>query len=164
MYLPRKGTESDVLAVFQLRNAAIRHQCAGHYPADTIAQWTDGEIPPPAFSKFVSDSCYVIDLDGAVVASGAVDLSTGQVDAIFVDPRYLRRGIASAMMRFLEETALASGLEWLILESTLNAEGFYQASGFSSERTSKYQSPRGFAMDCIVMKKRIGACSVGGFG
>jgi GNAT superfamily N-acetyltransferase len=155
MYLPRKGTETDASAVFELRTAAIRHQCAGHYPAETIELWTEGNAPSLAFSNFVSDSCYVIEIGGAVVASGAVDLSTGQVDAVFVDPRHIHKGVGSAMMRFLETTAIAAGLQRLNLESTLNAEEFYRANGFSSERPSKYHSPRGFTMDCIVMTKRI---------
>lgn len=155
MYLPRKATETDAPAVFELRIAAIRHQCAGHYPAETIALWTEGNAPSLDFMDFVNDSCYVIEIGGAVVASGAVDLSTGQVDAVFVDPRHTHKGVGSAMMRFLEATAIAAGLQRLNLESTLNAEEFYRASGFTSERPSKYHSPRGFAMDCIVMTKRI---------
>ncbi len=94
MHVPRKATEDDAPAVFRLRTSAILSQCAGHYPAETLERWTEGDAPSPGFTKFVSDACHVIEKDGVIVASGAVDLSTGQVDAVFVDPRFLHQGIA----------------------------------------------------------------------
>ena len=59
------------------------------------------------------------------------------------------------MMAFLENEALEANLDELHLEATLNAENFYKTVGFTKIGPSQYHSPRGFSMDCVVMKKQI---------
>lgn len=154
MYPIRKAIDADAQSVFDLRSAAIRSQCAGYYSEEIIARWTEGLVPPMGFCRFVEDDCHVIEMDGRIVVSGALD-STGKIDAVFVCPQKLRQGLATSMMMFLERQALAENLEILHLESTLNAEDFYRSIGFLSDGISQYQSPRGFSMECVVMHKRI---------
>ncbi|MFT3733697.1 MAG: GNAT family N-acetyltransferase [Rhodocyclaceae bacterium] len=155
MYLIRKASAADSQAVFDVRNAAIRSESSGHYADDIIERWTTGTVPSDGFVRFVEDVCHVIEINGEIVATGAIDLMTGQVDAVFVRPQNLRQGLASAMMAFLEQQALDASLDALHLESTLNAEVFYRSIGFISSGRSQYHSPRGFSMDCVVMRKRI---------
>jgi N-acetylglutamate synthase-like GNAT family acetyltransferase len=155
MLLIRKAKATDAQSFFDIRNASIRNQCAGHYDDKIIALWTSGDSPSSGMSRFVEELCHVMEIDGEIVATGALNRATGQVDAIFVLPRRLRQGLASAMMAFLENEALEANLHELHLEATLNAENFYQRVGFTKIGPSQYQSPRGFSMDCVVMKKQI---------
>lgn len=155
MYLIRKAKISDAQAVFDVRNGAIRNQSVGHYSDEIIGLWTAGKNPSDGFSRFVAELCHVVEINGEIVATGALDLSDGKIDAIFVRPQNLRQGLASAMMAFLEQKALDASLDVLHLEATLNAESFYRHVGFMNNGRSQYHSPRGFSMQCVLMSKQI---------
>jgi len=148
----RKACAADALAAWDIRNAAILSQCTGHYPAELLAIWTDGAITAP-FIDVVAELFYVATVDDAVVGTGMIDCATGRVDAIFVHPDMMRRGIGRQMISFLETVARAAGLAKLRLDSTLNAAEFYRRCGFVGQERCTYYSPRGITLDCIPMTK-----------
>jgi GNAT superfamily N-acetyltransferase len=148
----RKAFADDAAAAWEIRNAAILSQCTGHYPPESLAIWTDGEITE-GFTQFVVEQLYVATVNDVVVGTGMIDRDTGRLDAIFVRPDMMRRGIGKQMMSFLEEIGLAAGLTKLTLDSTLNAAQFYRSCGFVGEAIGVYQSPRGITLDCIPMTK-----------
>lgn len=59
----------------------------------------------------------------------ALNITTGAIDAIFVDRDYFRQGLAKAMMNFRERMARQAGLRTVQLDATLNAAAFYRARG-----------------------------------
>lgn len=150
--LIRKAVRHDAEAVLQVRRAAIRHQCAGHYPKDVLDKWTDGELTDQ-FAEAVEGHGHVATVDGRVVATGMLDLESGKIDALFVSPTHMRRGVGKAMLRHLECLASASGLARVSLDSTLNAAPFYRAHGFSGDSVATYASPRGISLACVPMVK-----------
>ena len=87
--------------------------------------------------------------------SGKLNIETGMVDAIFVEPEYFGIGAAKQMLNFLESLAKENGLRSLKLESTLNAAPFYRSCGFIGDKLSTYHSPRGISLDCIPMTKSL---------
>ncbi len=129
-------------------------QCKGHYPPESLAIWTDGEITE-GFIQFVVEHLYVATVNDAVVGTGMIDCNSGRLDAIFVRPDMMGHGIGKQMMSFLEALGCAAGLTTLALDSTLNAAEFYRRCGFVGEAIGRYQSPRGIALDCIPMTKDV---------
>lgn len=148
----RKAIATDAAEVHALRKLAILSQCVGAYDAELLRLWTDGELSE-RFSQAVQDSFYVIASNDKIVASGAVDLVSGQVDAIFVHPAHFRQGLGKRIMGFLEQHALDHGLTKLKLDATLNAADFYRSCGFSGDTVSIYHSPRGIELACVPMLK-----------
>jgi len=145
-----KAGANDAHSAWAIRNSSIQRQCAGCYPLEVVDAWTSGEMPD-AFVEDVERSFFVARLEGRVVGTGALDLKTGKIDAVFVHPDYMRFGIGRAIVLRLVELARDAGLASLTLEATLNATPFYRACGFSGGETATYQSPRGFAFDCVPM-------------
>ena len=150
----RKARRQDAQTVWDLRNMAIQCQCEGHYPAEDLAVWTAGAMAEP-FVEAVRDKFHVATLEKSIVATGAVDLETAKVDAIFVAPDHMRTGIGRQVLLHLEGHAIRAGLTQLSLESTLNAAPFYRACGFVGDMIDKYKSPRGIVLDCVPMTKRL---------
>ncbi len=138
----RKACADDAAAAWEIRNAAILSQCKGHYPPESLAIWTKGEITEQ-FIQFVVEQFYVATVNDAVVGTGMIDCNTGRLDAIMVRPDMMGRGIGKQMVSFLEEIGHAAGLTKLTLDSTLNAAEFYRSCGFVGEAIGIYQSPRG---------------------
>jgi N-acetylglutamate synthase-like GNAT family acetyltransferase len=160
MHYIRKALSVDAQAILDVRRAAIRTGSQGFYPEDLIARWTEGDAPSAGFCEAVQAFFYVAELDGQVVGTGALDAASGKVDAIFVSPAHMRIGVGRAMLQFLERLARDRQVGTLLLESTLNAVDFYVRNGFERLRNDKYESPRGFSLDCVVMQKRLdlGVC------
>jgi GNAT superfamily N-acetyltransferase len=148
----RKARAEDAVAAWDIRNAAILTGCRDYYPPESLAIWTAGAIAEE-FIQCVVEQFYVATVDDAVVGTGLIDCNTGRLDAIFVRPEMMGRGIGRQMVSFLEDIGRAADLTELTLDSTLNAAEFYRNCGFVGEAVGKYQSPRGIALDCIPMTK-----------
>ncbi len=150
----RKAHKDEAQLILEIRNAAIRCQCSGHYSPEDIEVWASVEATN-RFIEVVENSLYVASMDGCVVGTGMVNLESGKVDAIFVHFSQMRTGIGRQIMLYLKKLALDAGLTQLSLESTLNAVKFYRAQGFVGDAAAKYLSPRGFSLDCIPMTKNL---------
>ena len=84
-----------------------------------------------------------------------INIETGKIDAIFVHPNHMRKGIGKKILEFLEDIALSYGLKTLALQSTLNAAEFYRACGFVGNEVDRYTTSKGLSLDCIPMIKVI---------
>jgi GNAT superfamily N-acetyltransferase len=107
------------------------------------------------FSSRVASKFHVAVVDEQVVGTGMIDLTTGKIDAVFVDPRYVRQGIGGALMRHLESLAIRAELLDLHLDATLNAVPFYRSMGFVGDGMAIYESSLGVSLTCVPMTKRI---------
>ena len=152
----RKASISDAPTAWHIRNAAINNQCAGFYPPESLRTWTQGRLSDE-FARMVDNHFYVAAMEGEVVATGMIDLASGKIDAIFVHPDKMNIGLGRRMLSFLENRARESGLAELNLEATINAVSFYRACGFEGNEKSVYHSPRGVALECVLMKKILHA-------
>lgn len=150
----RKATAADAQSVFDIRIAAINSQCIGHYDIRDLEQWTAGTMSP-LFVKMVEDKCHIATVGATPVGTGMIDLVSGQIDAVFVQPSFMDRGIGRQIMFYLERLAIDAGMVQLKLEATLNAASFYKAVGFQGNTVSKYCSSGGLALDCIPMTKDL---------
>ena len=110
---------------------------------------------PESFPGNVENNYYVALLESKIIGAGAIDLNSGRIDAMCVDPEYIGTGTGKRLMRYLETLAREGHMKRLHLESSLNAVPFYQACGFICLKEAQYQSPRGFSLDCILMEKKL---------
>ena len=150
----RKARREDAQVAWDIRKAAILNQCAGHYPMDDLKIWTGGPLSQQ-FMDAVEEHFYVATDNDQVVGTGMVNLETGKIDAIFVRPGHMKRGVGRKVMEYLERLARDEGLKELHLESTLNAAPFYRACGFAGGKPGTYQSPTGLRLDCVPMVKLL---------
>lgn len=100
---------------------------------------------------------YVAELDNQTVGYAGMQhiIDEGYINNIGVDPAYRRRGIATLLLRKLDEYAVENGLKLLTLEvrrSNLPAVGIYLREGFDEQgvRPGFYQAPD---EDALIMTK-----------
>jgi ribosomal protein S18 acetylase RimI-like enzyme len=76
---------------------------------------------------------YVAEKDGSVVgfASWAETDGTTELEDLFVDPGYMRRGIATALVNRIVDILRARGVARLEVTANPHALGFYRAAGFT---------------------------------
>jgi N-acetylglutamate synthase-like GNAT family acetyltransferase len=92
----------------------------------------------------------------AAVATGMINLESGKIDALFVEPTHMNTGLGKHVLLYLEKLAIEAGLAQLHLSSTLNAALFYRTQGFVGDSIATYESPRGLSLACVPMVKTLG--------
>lgn len=150
----RKATAADAIDAWAIRKDSVLAACAGHYPMESLAIWVDG-VPGEKWTRLVERGFYVVEDAGQVVCTGMLTVENGQIDAIFVRPSHMGRGVGRAMMVYLEAEAKALGVTEMRLDATLNAAPFYRRCGWSGDVIATYQSPRGIELACIPMTKPV---------
>jgi len=146
----------DAQPLLDLRKAAILCGCADFYPHEALLAFTAVEVNP-AFLAMLSAHFYVAESEGRMVGSGMINLQSGQIDGIFVQPEAAGRGVARAMMAHLEKLAVEAGVRTMTLDSTLNAASFYRRLGFTGDQESVYVTKRGLWLACVPMVKQLAA-------
>ena len=147
-------TERDVPALYELRRAAIRGGCVGHYTSAQIDAWSS-PLSDIGLQKSLPEHSYFAKIDGEIVACGMLDVTTERIDGVIVSPSHFRRGIGRAMMQHLERIARDFGVKHLMLDATLNAVDFYRSLGFQGDAMGSYHSPRGVILECVPMSKSL---------
>ncbi|WP_257287552.1 MULTISPECIES: GNAT family N-acetyltransferase [unclassified Endozoicomonas] len=127
---------------------------AGHYSDEALTLWTEGSNSEN-FMDSVEQNFLVAMMEGEEAGTGMIDTRDSAVDAIFVDPQFMRMGVARKMMIHLEQIAKEAGLSQIKLNSTLNAAPFYRRRGFEGDKVSTYHSPGGIMLDFIPMTKSL---------
>jgi GNAT superfamily N-acetyltransferase len=150
----RKATCDDGSDAWHIRAASVHAACAGHYPEALLSGWVDG-TPSDKWASVVERDFYVAVDEGLVVATGMLTASSGQIDAIFVRPSHMGRGIGRKMMQFLEASARDHGLVTMRLDATLNAAPFYRRCGWSGDAVAIYRTARGLELACVPMTKDV---------
>jgi GNAT superfamily N-acetyltransferase len=91
---------------------------------------------------------FVTTLDGHVVATASLDHDV--VRSVFVDPRHQGLAVGRHLMEQLQTAALSAGIDLLRVPSSITAEGFYAALGFTKVRDEYHQAER-----TIIMAKTL---------
>jgi len=156
MLICRAATAADLAALWPLRTRAVRASCAAHYPATVIETWS-ASAPPTSLAVLVNLGSAVVaeEEDGALAGFAVLDLASGEVDAVFVEPAYQGRGIARDLLRWLEGLAQGRGVQRLFLSASLNAVAFYERAGFMRVRDEVYAHRSGIGIASVFMEKML---------
>ncbi|MDE1166507.1 MAG: GNAT family N-acetyltransferase [Pseudomonas sp.] len=150
----RRATRSDARAAFDIRLHAIRQQCKAVYTDAQVMAWTCVPLTEK-YRAWVAKDYYVACVNDRPVATGVINLDSGELEAIFVLPGFMGQGVGKKMIHFLEQLAREAGLAQVHLEATLNAQAFYQRCGFTAGAQAIYHSPSGLQLACVPMRKQL---------
>ncbi|KTT13669.1 GCN5 family acetyltransferase [Pseudomonas oryzihabitans] len=142
----RLATPADVDALFAIRTSVTEN-------ALTREQLADLGITPETFAAAVAaEPCaWVMEVADAVVGFSLVDLSAGEVFALFVRPEWQGEGFGARLLA-AAETALfrRHALIWLVTDGTaaVRANALYRARGWQQVaqlegKDVRYEKQRG---------------------
>jgi putative acetyltransferase len=156
----RRAHEEDAPVIFEVHTCSIREICVSRYSAAEVEAWA-GRLRPGSHLRAIrSREFFVATDDTGIAGFGQLDLGAGEVEAVYVHPRALRRGVGARLLRTLEEVARAAGLSELHLKSTLNAVTFYQRAGFRIEAQATHRISPDVELACVEMRKDLGRAAV----
>jgi GNAT superfamily N-acetyltransferase len=150
----RKAKQEERESLWRLHTRAILEICGSHYSQDELEAW-EKVLKPGRYQKPIAEGTLVVAMDGDdIVGFGNLNRETGEIEAVYVSPNYLRLGIGMRILQTLEGVARDSGLKALRLSSTLNAVPFYESSGYRSQQQTKYLLSFG-RVACVTMIKKL---------
>ena len=122
----RDGGPEDLQALDAIAFAAKAHW--GYSPAELLAWRADLTISPESLPT--CPVC-VAEEDGQAVGfvQVATDRQPWELDALWVHPGHMGRGIGKALLAWAQDFAASRGQLELAIDADPNAEGFYKACG-----------------------------------
>ena len=149
----RPATPEDTQVLPDLHSDAAEAFGPDHYTAEQVERWSNrgGRTPEDYPVDEPDEHVTVCVRDGEVAGFGHLAVEEREVRAVYVHPDQARRGVGSALLAELEGFARGQGLETLGLQSSLNAVGFYERSGY--ERLEAGETPNGLPV--VEFRKRL---------
>jgi len=93
--------------------------------------------------------------DGQVAGFAEIVPSLEELRAVYIEPKYSRLGLGTALLQEIETRAVKQGLAKLILHSSLNAKNFYLKNHYAIDGEGHHQLASGQLMPCIFMSKDL---------
>ncbi|MEQ4708408.1 GNAT family N-acetyltransferase [Providencia huaxiensis] len=150
----RLATADEAEHLWSIRNQAIRHGCTTSFDTKTISAWTPDEMPVSYICIVKNNPFFVaVNKNDDPIATGYLNLEADSVEAIFTLPQYTGCGAAGLILDAIKAEAKKRNIKKLVLDSSPNAERFYQKHGFISIKNGSYYSSLAQAeLNCIRME------------
>lgn len=132
----RCATPKDLAGIKGLIPLSARALQAPYYPMAVIDAAL--ELVCDFGGLIQAGTLVVAERQGQIVGCGGWSLGAchvnnhAQLHGFFVHPDFARRGIATQIIQYCENTCRALGVDTLYLTSTLAGEAFYRKNGFTA--------------------------------
>ena len=147
----RKATLDDAADILSLHNHSVLALCRDDYTPDQLQYWLSYSTLEKYQVRLKHHSSFVAEYNGKMIGYVRWNPQSNELCSIFVDPEYVRQGVATALMEVAYRDALSQGVREMWLFASLTAVPFYQAIGWRYVE----RSMRG-DLECVRMTKRIG--------
>ena len=150
----RRATQRDRESIWNVHIRAIQEICKSHYSPKEIADWSEVLKPIRYNEPIKRGSFFVAVDDNVIVGFGNLNQDSGEIEAVYVAPAYVGRGVGRQILQALESVAREVGLTVLRLSSSLNAVQFYENAGYRRQKQKRYLLPCEMVA-CLPMVKEL---------
>jgi putative acetyltransferase len=126
----REGEEGALRQVFL---SAVHATASRDYRLDQVEAWAPEAVDPEAWASRIRAIRPCVAEEGGVILGYADLQPDGHIDHFFVAAEAGGKGVGSALMGRLVETALERGIPFLHSEVSLTARAFFERWGFVAE-------------------------------
>lgn len=125
----RRARPEDAARICDLHVRSIRELTGSFYTPGQISAWSKGRKPSD-YRRWMRHglTMWVAELSGQI--AGFAASSGGELHLLYVHPRRIGRGVASALLEVIERHAVGMGVRELVCPASLNAVAFYRRRGF----------------------------------
>jgi ribosomal protein S18 acetylase RimI-like enzyme len=160
----RLADPSDVTTLYDIRQAAIRQLSLTHLSECEAAAWAERGGIPRVEQAIAKDAVWVATLGLQVV--GWLHRAANSIEGLYVSPPAARQRVGTALVRLAESHLAQRGHHLVVLESSLNAVGFYLRLGYtpagtqcSSAAVAMRKHLEGQARKCGTSSSRVASRS-----
>lgn len=133
-YLP-----ADAKRCAEIFRASIEELASEDYSADQCDAWAAEAGDPAGFASRLGKSLSLIAVIEGEAAGFASLLGADVLDLLYVDPRFARRGVGTALLDALARLAEARGAERLTSDVSDTARPLFERQGFVAQRRNLVQ-------------------------
>jgi len=156
MITVRRATADDALDIYRVHISSIKEVCSGDYTAEQINAWAGGKTPERYVRAMnAGEVMFVALIDENIVGFGALDLLKSTIQAVYVHPQALGKGVGQALLLALEGKAREASIDELTLPSSLTARKFYEKNGYIPGEQTTHTLSSGIDLECVPMRKRL---------
>jgi GNAT superfamily N-acetyltransferase len=151
----RQARTSDAARILSIKQAAIGSIDSDAYASEQIDAWRPDDDALDDFERAIESDRFVILLaeeDEVAVAYGVLNTKENRIDAVFVHPEHMGKGLASSLVRQFETRAQMADLPELKIVSSKNAKPFYQSLDYW-DFGSITRSINGVDVEFSIMRK-----------
>lgn len=143
----------DASQCAEIFRAAIQISASDDYGDDQLDAWAARADDAEAFGARLASALTLIALiDGETV--GFANLrNKNELDMLYVDPRFGRRGVGSALIDALTRLAAARGAEIVTSEASDTARPLFERHGFVAQRRNLVQIDDQWLANTTMMKR-----------
>ena len=125
---------SDIKRCLAIFRASILEIAIEDYTEDQCAAWIAPAEDAAAFGARLSDALTLIaNLDGAIVGFASLK-GASEIDMLYVDPAFARRGAGAALIDALSRLAKARGADHVSSDVSDTAKPLFEKLGFTAQR------------------------------
>jgi putative acetyltransferase len=151
----RRAVTSDASSLPALHRASIFRLCRGDYSAEQLDEWTSG-FHPRLYEKLArTHVMFVFEEHESLLGFAVCDPAAGLINAVYVHPDAVGRGIGRLLMAALETDLRDYGVQRIQLNATVNAREFYDSLGYSRHGPTVNRLPSGSELPCEQMSKLL---------
>lgn len=128
----RQAELDDAESIVTVKRASISNTTGTYTPAQTDA-WQPNDDAVESFRAAIEDEQFVVIVAVAgeeIQGYGALNVEKARIDAVYIHPDRMRKGLGSSLLRQLESRARVCGLDELEVVSSMNACDFYESFGY----------------------------------
>jgi ribosomal protein S18 acetylase RimI-like enzyme len=147
----RPGTPQDGAAILSVHKRAIERVAVRDYGEEIARSWAHG-LSAEGYARSMADG-EVIEV---AIAEGRLVGFCGHKDdeiyGLYIDPDFMRRGIASILLERALQELQRRGHRRIIVDSSLTAMRFYRRHGFRVIRERRRKTRGGLEMTALDME------------
>lgn len=149
LYMP-----SDLETVMNLFYENVHEVCLDDYTQEQLDAWapSDPDIVRWA-SSLNKNHTLVVEENGEIIGFGNIG-ETGYLDRLYVDKKYLRKGVASMIVDQLEKYAKAKGIVFINTAASITSKPFFEHKGYVVLQEQSVER-RGVRILRYLMEKKI---------
>ena len=147
----RLAKSEDIKKLLELQSSSIRLMSADYTPrqieslvrSQTLARYGSHEI------------VFLASYKDELVGFACLINNYFQIGGLYVHPNFIRQGIGTQLLEFIEKTAIDKGCKVISVMSSLTAINFYKARGYQEIRQSGFVSELNVWIPCLILKKTL---------
>jgi GNAT superfamily N-acetyltransferase len=146
----RKAKVDDAYEIMKLHERSVLGLCEADYSAEQLKGWIQNSTLEKYHKRLRLHRSYIAEKDGQTVGYVRWNPATNELCSIFIDPNYVRQGIATELMEIAYADAMQNGVTEMWLDASLTAVPFYEVEGwlYVEERMHGL-------LECVRMTKKL---------
>ncbi len=150
----RAARKGEGAALFAITAASVQGLGVAHYSPAQLAGWMGARSDASYEAIIAMGNVTVAERAGNIL--GFVDACAGEVTRLFILPNAAGQGLGTRLLAIGMARAKAQHTGSILVESTLNAEGFYARHGFKRQSLGQFSHGEGGDPIAVVLMEHPG--------